>query len=146
MSTLAPGGRILVIVPELAGLHTHPYPAGDAIGLLHVAHKYNYTPLGLDLVARRVGMGGQRTNPPAGMPTAWTDGPELWMEFCPEARARPTALLPVREPGRAMLRYLRRTERLYRWGLCPAQLAQRLPDRPWVATVARLLKVARSGR
>jgi SAM-dependent methyltransferase len=142
---LTADGRLLIIVPDLRHIHDHPFPGGDALGYLHVAHPYNYSPLGLTLTARQTGLVARRVNPPAGMPTAWSHMPEMWMEL-----THPIGPLPNEmesgEPGRAMLRYLRRTERLYQWGICPAQLVakmRRLSVRRLAGGVARRVRVVR---
>jgi SAM-dependent methyltransferase len=145
---LAPGGRLLLIVPDLGHIHSHPFPGGNALGYLHVAHPYNYSPLGLTLTARRAGLGARRMDPPPGMPTFWTHMPELWMELT-HATGPLSEPNGVAEPGRAVLRYLRRTERLYQWGLCPAQLSARLRSlsvRRMAGGLARRLGVARKSQ
>jgi SAM-dependent methyltransferase len=139
---LAPEGRLLLIVPYLRGIHTHPFPAGDALGYLHIAHKYNYSLLGLVLSARQAGLRVDQVRPPTGMPTAWSHGPELWVVVTAGRGTVPTASSMADEPGRAMLRYLRATERLYRWGICPRQLADQAqrftPNRIARAALRRL--------
>jgi SAM-dependent methyltransferase len=142
---LRPNGRLIIIVPDLRGIHNHDYPAGDAIGYLHVAHKYNYSPLGLQMVAEATGLAATRIQPPANQVTAWSHAPELWMELTVPSQTleRP---LPNRGAGQSMLRYLRRTERLYQWGLCPPQLAarlKRLSPRRFAARAARRLGLLR---
>jgi SAM-dependent methyltransferase len=121
---LAQTGRILLIVPELDGIRDAVNPGGDAIGMIHVAHKYNYTMPGLQAVATRAGLRGQRAIPPAGMPTPWSAAPELWVELG-YATGAPEPNYTGRLPGRQLLRYLRRTDWLYRHGLCPPQLVAR---------------------
>lgn len=127
---LAPGGRVLVIVPNLDGIHDHPFPAGDALQYLHIGHAFNYTPSGLLRTAGRVGFAGRRVTPPQ-TPTAWSHAPELWVELRLAAAPDRSKFTPE---GDRRLRYLLRTERLYRVGLCPAQI---------VAAVGRVTSIGR---
>lgn len=123
---LAVGGQLLIIVPKLAGIHKYPYPAGDALGCLHIAHKYNYTAVGLARIAARVGLTATEITPP---PSIGFRAPELWM----------SVTVPTDPPvsttnriGKSLLQYLRRTELLFRMGCCPAQLKARVQrSKPW---------------
>lgn len=143
-SALHPQGRILIVVPELYGIDRHPNPAGDALTFFHIAHKYNYSYRGLSSVARHAELAATRVVPPRKMPTAWSLSPELWAELrLRSADEREHVAVNGSEPtGDELLRYLLRTERLYQWGLAPAQLYQSLrscsPDRVVRRVVRRL--------
>jgi SAM-dependent methyltransferase len=109
---LAPTGRVLVIVPDILRVDQFPNPAGDILAFLHVAHKFNYTIPGLEMIARQVGLAAAPRIPPSGIKTAWSKMPELWMEF-----RRPVAALggpgPVESHGQRVLDYLLETERRF---------------------------------
>jgi SAM-dependent methyltransferase len=135
---LAPGGQILIIVPALTGIHDHPFPAGDALQFFHVAHKYNYSPAGLQRAAARVGLSASVVRPPRRMGTVWSRAPELWMRL----RSAKADNTPSPNAGGAVLKYLRRTEYLYRRRVAPAQLALRLRRFPIIGRLGRKLLLA----
>jgi len=119
---LAPGGRIVVVVPDLGRIGRYPFPAGDALLFFHVAHRYNYSRAGLEHMARRASLRALPLKPAAGFPTAWSTAPEIWIELV-EPGGPPADEAPAAGPhGPAMLRYLRRTETLHRFRLCLGQL------------------------
>lgn len=119
---LKPDGRILAVVPNLAGIDAHRNPAGNALIFLHVAHKYNYTAAGLATVAAQAGCGARRIAVPRhDQPVQDArDLAELWMEFSPGEHQRPEALPD--DSGDRMLRYLLDTEQAFLAGKCSAQL------------------------
>jgi SAM-dependent methyltransferase len=135
---LAPGGRILIIVPALTGIHDHPFPAGDALQFFHVAHKYNYSPAGLQRAAGRVGLSASVVRPPRRMGTVWSRAPELWMSL----RSAKADVAPTSNAGGAVLKYLRRTEYLYSRRVAPAQLALRMGRFPLLGRLGRKLLLA----
>jgi SAM-dependent methyltransferase len=119
---LAPGGRILAVVPDLFGIAVHRNPAGDCLKFIHIAHKYNFSVDGLACVARQAGLSARRIAPPPRDEAALDDGrhlAELWMEFSPAA-----VEISVKSPraGDKALPYLVRTEQLFLAGQCPAQI------------------------
>jgi hypothetical protein len=125
---LAPGGKIIIIVPDVSRIDSFACPAGDLLQFLHVAHKYNFSFEGL----RRLGGGGsyqvRRLTPDPKMKTPCSHMPELWVELVvDEVTAGPASLTPtVESDGNKMAEYLRRTEKLYSLGLCRGQLLERL--------------------
>jgi SAM-dependent methyltransferase len=126
----APGGRILAIVPDPSRIDRFSNPGGDLLRFLHVAHKFNYTTAGLLAVAARAGMNAVAVNPPRDLETAWSEMPELWMEFCP-ASAPAESIAPF-GMGHAMLAYLQETERRFLSGSMinqfPCQQRAAAPD------------------
>ena len=109
---LAPQGRILIIVPNILQIDRFPNPAGNALKFLHVAHKFNYTPECLEVVAAKAGLAAATRVPPAHLRTAWSEMPELWMEF--KSGGVDTPPLPPRAAcGERVLAYLRDTERRF---------------------------------
>lgn len=73
---LADGGTIVVAVPEIAHSDRYPSPSGDLRQMLHIAHKYNFTYDGLELLAERAGLHA-RVAPVALSKQA----PEMWVAF-----------------------------------------------------------------
>lgn len=109
---LAVDGMLIIIVPELEHIDRYPCPAGDALRFFHIAHKYNFTPEGLDLLSRRAGMQATRVTP-SDKPTSWTDMPELWVTLSRstnDATGTVTAGAGVR-----VLKRLRQTEANLKW-------------------------------
>ena len=127
---LAPGGRIIVIVPDVSGIDRSNFIAGDLMAFLHIAHKYNFSFEGLRRLAVRAGFDIRRVKPDPKIPTSWSLMPELWIEFVPAAAFNdsptPPATLEDEGHGAQMLNYLRRTEKLFSLGLCRGQLSVRL--------------------
>ena len=108
---LTPQGRILAIVPDITRIDAFPNPAGDALRFLHVAHKYNFTPRCLEIVAVRVGLHAAAVTPPVHLSTVWSEMPELWMEFSRSASG--VVLGNARDVGADVLGYLLETERRF---------------------------------
>ena len=127
---LAPGGRIVIIVPDVSRLDSFEYPAGDLLLLLHIAHKYNFSFDGLNRLAVRGGYQVRGLSPDPKMKTPTSHAAELWLEFTVDetakARAQESASARGTGQGDKMLQYLRRTEKLYSLGLCRSQLLGRL--------------------
>ena len=120
---LKPNGVLLHIVPDILGIDRSEFPAGDALQYLHVAHVFNYSQRGLDLLAQRVGRHARRITPPP-LATPWSHAAEMWIEFAP---AEPDgANICVRQNGESVRKYLTRTERRFQYGLCLPQLQRRL--------------------
>jgi SAM-dependent methyltransferase len=142
---LAPQGRILVIVPDITRIDAFPNPAGDALRFLHVAHKYNFTPRCLEIVAAQVGLHAAAVMPPGRLTTVWSEMPELWMEF--NRSANGVTQSDARDIGVDVLGYLLETERRFLAHELPAieacvPSAQRRPrllqDRSSRSTASRL--------
>jgi SAM-dependent methyltransferase len=127
-NSLAPEGRALVIVPDIRRVDRFDNPGGDLLQFFHVAHKYNYSLPGLQLLAGRAGLSARRLTPASQIETAWSTAPELWVELTPAGDdvAAANKNGSPRGAGQATLRYLRLTEICFRAGLCRAQLRQRL--------------------
>ena len=127
---LAPGGRIVIIVPDVSRLDSLEYPAGDLLLLLHIAHKYNFSFDGLSRLAERGGYQVRRLTPDPKMKTPTSHAAELWLEFIVDesgtAPAKEVATAAGSSQGDKMLQYLKRTEKLYSLGLCRSQLLGRL--------------------
>ena len=127
---LAPGGRIIVIVPDVSRIDRSSFLAGDLLVFLHIAHKYNFSFEGLRRLAVRAGFDLRRLKPDANIPTPWALMPELWVEFVPAAAFHDSLTSPAtlegERHGAEMLNYLRRTEKLFSLGLCRGQLLARL--------------------
>jgi SAM-dependent methyltransferase len=144
---LAPGGRIVVIVPDLSRIDRYSVPAGDALLFFHVAHRYNYSLAGLDRMARLASLRAQPVEPAPGFPTAWSVAPELWLELMGEADAPASTRrdgLPEASAGQALLRYLQRTETNRRFWVCAGQ-RRRLAERFRLARVASVIGQLRRG-
>jgi len=144
---LAPGGRIVVIVPDLSRIDRYSFPAGDALLFFHVAHRYNYSPAGLDRMARLASLRTQPVEPVSGFPTAWSLAPELWLELKGEADAPPSTQrdgLDEAPAGQALLRYLQRTETNRRFGVCAGQ-RRRMAERFRFARVVSAIGQFRRG-
>ena len=128
---LAPGGKIIVIVPDVSRIDRSTFIAGDLLVFLHIAHKYNFSVEGLRRLAVRAGLNMRRLEPDPKIQTSWSVMPELWIEFAPaafdESPTLPTTL-EVENHGARMLNYLRRTEKLFSLGLCRGQLSARLSE------------------
>jgi SAM-dependent methyltransferase len=134
---LAPAGRAIVIVPDLGRIDRFRVPAGDALVFFHVAHKYNYTPLGLRRLAAQAGLAARQIQPVRRPKTVWSSMPELWIELRLAAESQQGSTRGDRHEGPSMLNYLQRTERRFRWGLCRAQVLDRLRGvRRWVKSLA----------
>ena len=125
---LAPGGRALIIVPDIRRIDRFANPCGDALQFFHIAHKYNYSLQGLRRLGARAALSVRSVVPDSRIPTVWSTAPELWVELTsndttPSADQRSMNERPT--VGHATYRYLRFTETCFRAGLCRAQLLQR---------------------
>ena len=123
---LNPGGRILIVVPDLGGIDSHRNPAGDALKFFHVAHKFNFTIEAFRRMSERAGLVSRTLVPPFRDEAAWEDAlhfPELWVELSEQAADAATRLQDQSIGGRERLAYLQETERLFQQSQCAAQLA-----------------------
>lgn len=126
---LAPGGNIIIIVPDVSRIDRLRWPAGDLSQFLHIAHKYNFSYEGLHRLGRQAGFRLSLLRPNPGIQTPCSHMPELWIALTLEKDSSRAKLMMDQSPkgdGAAMLQYLRRTEKLYSWGLCRGQLIGRL--------------------
>lgn len=135
---LAPGGKIIIIVPDVSGIDSFTYPAGDLLQFLHIAHKHNFSLEGLRRLGSQSGYQVRRLAPDPKMQTPTSHSPELWLELVVDEIATSSetkSATPAAEShGNKMLKYLRRTERLYSLGLCRGQLRGRLSAGKNIAT------------
>ena len=129
-SQLAPRGRIIIVVPDVSRIDSFPCPAGDLLQFLHIAHKYNFSFEGLRRLSAQAGYQVRRLTPDQKIQTAHSIMPELWIELMigTETNSSPKtfAKSETSNPGKKMLQYLNRTEKMYVRGLCRAQLAQKI--------------------
>ena len=127
---LAPGGKIVIIVPDVSGIDSYVYPAGDLLQFLHIAHKYNFSFEGIRRLAGQGRYQVRRLNPDPKIQTPTSHSPELWLELVVDEIATgpesESAIPAADSHGNKMLQYLRRTEKLYSLGLCRGQLLERL--------------------
>ncbi len=106
---LAPGGKVLIIVPDVSRIDEFPFPAGDLRLFLHIAHRFNFSLVGFRLLAARAGFEVESLHQRDAnqSPEFWavltrSDNPASGLGSDPKGR----------DAGRHMLAYLRRTERL----------------------------------
>lgn len=127
---LAPGGKIIIIVPDVSGIDSYAYPAGDLLQFLHIAHKYNFSFEGLRRLGGQGGYQVRMLTPDPKIQTPCSHIAELWVElFIDEVATGPerVSVIPAAgSQGNKMLQYLRKTEKLYSLGLCRGQLLERL--------------------
>lgn len=121
---LAPGGRIIVVVPDVSRIDRFANPAGDLLVFLHIAHKFNFTFDGIRKLCARVELTASRLRPDPKMQTVWSSMPELWVEIAAGASAVCNGA--PKRAGREMIKYLKRTERLYRLRLYKGRLSSQL--------------------
>jgi len=148
-SLLSSLGTLILVVPDISRIDKFPFPGGDVRLFLHIAHKFNYSRRGLELLGKASGYSvkfiDQYESPNA---------PELWAVFRPQGGVQ--AEVAQGTSGREMLRYLRRTELRYRLGLLPGnqpgalsrvrRLAKALlPTRvvTWISSTRRKLRSAK---
>lgn len=116
---LSSSGALIVIVPDISRIDKFPFPGGDIRLFLHIAHKFNYSRRGLELLGQAggyfVGFVDQNES---------TIAPELWAVFRPQSGVQ---AIGETSSGRKMLSYLRRTELRYRVGLLPGYNPGALP-------------------
>lgn len=112
---LSPGGKILIIVPDVRRIRDFPFPAGDLRLFIHIAHCYNFSYEGFRLLARRAGFSVDSLEKcdAYSSPEFWAilsinDGHE--MSLCPH------------NAGLQMLEYIKRTEQLRNLYLTRGQL------------------------
>ena len=127
---LRPGGRVVIVVPDVSRIASYSYPAGDLLQFLHISHKYNYSPEGMRALGGRAGYSVEALRPDPNIRTPCSHMPELWVSMTAaagEAGATTAGAKAAahRDGGPRMLKYLRRTERLRSLGLCEAQLRSR---------------------
>jgi SAM-dependent methyltransferase len=123
---LKPGGRVIIVVPDVSRIASFSYPAGDLLQFLHVSHKYNYSPDGMRALGERAGYAVTGMRPDPNIRTPCSHMPELWVSMSVSAAATSDAAAArERDGGSKMLKYLRRTERLRSLGLCEAQLSSK---------------------
>jgi len=127
---LAPGGKIIIIVPDVSRIDSFACPAGDLLQFLHVAHKYNFSFEGLRRLGGQEAFEVRRLTPDPKIKTPCSHMPELWVELVNDdvaAGPKRVSVIPAAvSHGNKMLQYLKRTEKLYSLGLCRGQLLERL--------------------
>jgi SAM-dependent methyltransferase len=102
---LAPGGKVLVIVPDVSRIGRFPFPAGDLRLFLHIAHRFNFSIPGFRILARRAGFVVESIQQREA-----SQSPELWVVLT--IRQFKESKCKEIVSGQEMLAYLRRTERL----------------------------------
>jgi len=131
---LAPDGRIVITVPDVSRIDSFTVPAGDLLQFLHLAHKYNFSFVGLCRLSARAGYHVELLVPDPKIETAHSIMPELWIGLTINAEAK----CETRKLGNKTLQYLKRTEKMYALGLCRAQLAQKINQSKIGNNLARL--------
>jgi SAM-dependent methyltransferase len=122
---LKPGGRVVIVVPDVSRIGGFAYPAGDLLPFLHISHKYNYSPEGMRALGGRAGYSVAELRTDPNIRTPCSHMPELWVSMTAGAAPEGAPAPAARDGGPKMLKYLRRTERLRSLGLCEAQLRSR---------------------
>ncbi|MGE0351080.1 methyltransferase domain-containing protein [Hydrogenophaga sp.] len=112
---LAPGGKVLIIVPDVSRISEFPFPAGDLRLFLHIAHRFNFSLAGFRMLAARAGLEVESLEQRDA-----NQSPEFWAVLT--RRQGPESAPEDLNAGRAMLDYLRRTERRWRLHLTRGQL------------------------
>jgi SAM-dependent methyltransferase len=112
---LAPGGKILIVVPDVSRIDEFPFPAGDLRLFVHIAHRFNFSLEGFRMLSARAGLVVENLQQRDAQRS-----PEFWAVLAHEtghatAKDDPSA-------GRSMLAYLRRTERLRKLRLTRGQI------------------------
>jgi SAM-dependent methyltransferase len=116
---LAPGGKVLIIVPDVSCIGEFPFPAGDLRLFLHIAHRFNFSHTGFRMLAARTGFDVESLQQRDA-----NQSPEFWAVL---TRSKdPVATLKPKEAGPQMLSYLRRTERLRSLHLTRGQIMAQL--------------------
>jgi SAM-dependent methyltransferase len=131
---LAPGGKVLIIVPDVSRIGEFPFPAGDLRLFVHIAHRFNFSREGFRILAARAGFEVESLQQ--------RDvhlSPEFWALL--ERKTEPAVTEEYPDAGLDMLAYLRRTERLRGLHLTRGQIVG-VPARIR-AKLARLLSRAR---
>ncbi len=131
---LAPGGKVLIIVPDVSRIGEFPFPAGDLRLFVHIAHRFNFSLEGFRLLAARAGLEVESLHQRDAHLS-----PEFWALLA--RKPEPAVREGCPDAGRNMLAYLRRTERLRGLHLTRGQIVG-LPARIR-GKLARLLSRAR---
>lgn len=100
---LAPGGKLLIIVPDVSRIGEFPFPAGDLRLFLHIAHRFNFSLTGFRMIAARAGFDVEILQQRDA-----NQSPEFWAVLKRQPEHEPAK--EFRGPGEQMLSYLRRTE------------------------------------
>jgi SAM-dependent methyltransferase len=129
-------GQLLIIVPDIYRIDEigHPAAIGNLLIYLHLAHKYNFSLEGVQRLALRAGYTATKVTPNSRLQTPWSQSPELWIQL--HANAETTSIRSYQRVGNSYLKYLQRTENLYKRGLCKGQIVNKLkafksPNRIW---------------
>ena len=101
---LAPGGKLLIIVPDVSRISEFPFPAGDLRLFLHIAHRFNFSLKGFRLLADRAGFAVESLQQMDA-----NQSPEFWAVL---THKHGHQHIQESGSGQDMLAYLRRTERL----------------------------------
>jgi len=116
---LAPGGKVLIIVPDVSRIDEFPFPAGDLRLFLHIAHRFNFSLAGFRLLAARAGFEVESLQQQDA-----NQSPEFWAVL---TRSKDSMSTPQGQgAGREMLSYLRRTERMRSLHLTRGQIVMLL--------------------
>jgi 2-polyprenyl-3-methyl-5-hydroxy-6-metoxy-1,4-benzoquinol methylase len=121
-------GKIVIIVPDISGIDSSRFPAGDLLPYLHIAHKYNFSLKCLQNLSERSGYSLSVLHPDPKLKTPCSDSSELWVEMkmiASDTYSSDFIESPL-ERGEEMLNYLIKTEKLYSLGLCNAQIAKKI--------------------
>lgn len=102
---LAPGGKVLIIVPDVSRISEFPFPAGDLRLFVHIAHRFNFSLEGFRILAARAGLEVESLQQRDAHLS-----PEFWALLARKPEPAVTEEYP--DAGRNMLAYLRRTELL----------------------------------
>jgi SAM-dependent methyltransferase len=127
-------GRIVIIVPDISGIDSSRFPAGDLLPYLHIAHKYNFSFKGLQSLSEHSGYSISVLQPDPNLRTPCSDSSELWVEMkiIPDLvfldMQKSMLIDSSLEVGKDVLNYLVRTEKLHSLGLCNAQVAKKIDE------------------
>lgn len=113
---LAPGGKVLIIVPDVSRISEFPFPAGDLRLFVHIAHRFNFSLEGMRMLAERAGFKVESLQQRDAH-----SSPEFWALLVRETGS--AVVSGNLDAGLSMQAYLRRTERLRRWYLTRGQMA-----------------------
>jgi len=108
--------KVLLVVPDISRIHSSNFPGGDARLFFHIAHAFNYSPLGMNILANNSGFTVEEVIDGIGR-----GSPEKWYLLRPE-KSNPIKSEINNFDGQAMLRYLQLTEQSFRLGLTVPQL------------------------
>jgi len=113
--SLSPGGKVLIIVPDVSRIGEFPFPAGDLRLFLHIAHRFNFSLTGFQMLAARAGFDVEILQQRDA-----NQSPEFWAVLKRQPEHEPVKAL--RGTGEHMLSYLRRTEQLWSLHLTRGQV------------------------